>query len=400
MLGRTREKAAGLGEFNTAGFMEYSGGSDGGMIGEMKTREAKEAGSTKANADMGQAAASPADAAAGPAADQAAGAEAGPAASQASPVGAAANAANTAGSTYRDHVLACDLPENAFVIESLSDYLSMMDILVKAIAHALSSSCSITCLQYRILVRLYSGQTLPAKQLASDLGIKTSTISMAVSKLAQKRLITRRDCATDMREVELSISAKGEKTTQTADAAIKAIMQSYWGSLTKKQLDAAMQSSLSAVKMHSMLRVENGKARMDTALVETVMISRMLTARALDQEGLSINGYRVMLALRVLGMRSSGAEIARFLFLNPSDITACLKNLEARKFITRRRSEENRHIRVVELTPLGNAEVICLTPVVYDALLDTCRSSEELVVSHISAARDLVVRKRQHSEFA
>lgn len=300
---------------------------------------------------------------------------------------------------YRDHILACDLPENAFALEFMSDYLSMMDILAKAISHALSNSCSLTSLQYRILVRLHSAQTLLAKQLASDLDMRTSTISVAVSKLAQKKLIARRDCATDMREVELSISAKGEQAIQVADAAIKAIMQSYWSSLTKKQLDAALQSSLSAVKIHSMPRVENGQTRMDTALVETVMISRMLTARALDKEGLTINDYRVMLTLRILGMQSSGAEIARFLFLNSSDITSCLKNLEARKLITRRRSDENRRIRIVELTQSGDAEVIRLTPIVYDALLDTCHSNEELIASHISAAHDLVSRKRLHSEF-
>ncbi len=67
--------------------------------------------------------------------------------------------------------------------------------------------------------------------------------------------------------------------------------------------------------------------------------------------------------------------------------------------ITRQRMEENRRIRVIELTLKGNARTIELLPIVFDALHETCHSSAELIRIHISAARDLVARKRHRGDF-
>lgn len=296
---------------------------------------------------------------------------------------------------YRAHVVACDAPENAYCFDFMADYLTMMATLEHSISRQLKTTCAITPLQYRLMVRLLDGQALQTTVLAHGLSVGLSTVSMAASKLADARLVSRREDAGDMRTVALQLTNKGRSLVQKADQEVIAMMSDYWRSLTPQQLEAALASSASAVQRHSAPRLQDGRQRMDTALVDTVFISRLLTAKALGAQGLTTNEFRVLLALRVLGGRSTATETAGFLFLNSSDITSCLKNLEAAGLITRQRSAENRRVRSVELTERGVARLSELMPVVFDALHETCHSDDRLIAIHISAARDLVARRRQ-----
>ena len=103
------------------------------------------------------------------------------------------------------------------------------------------------------------------------------------------------------------------------------------------------------------------------------------------------------MALRVLGGHRTASAIAEFLFLNASDITSCLRNLEATGLITRQRSTENRRVRTIQLTDAGTKRLVELMPVVFDALHETCHSDDALIRTHISAARDLVARRRERT---
>ncbi len=300
---------------------------------------------------------------------------------------------------YRKHVLGCAQDANSFAFDYMSDYLTMMDILAKSIAHELNAACQITPLQYRLMLRLLANGHVTAHELAADLGVGASTVSAAVSKLASRKILARVEDSNDMRTIHLSLTTTGRTLVNHADEAVFVTMQSYWGTLTREQFDAASESSLFAAERHSQLRFEYGLIRLDTALVDTVMISRRLTAQALEKHGLSTNDFRVLLALRIIGRSHTTANVAQFLFLNSSDITSCLKNLSARGFIDRSRSAENRRVRSVALTDEGDAELVRLMPVVFDALHETCHSDDALIRTHISAARDLVARRRERTEF-
>lgn len=300
---------------------------------------------------------------------------------------------------YRQQAVNCSLDADSFAFDHMSDYLTMMDILAKSISHELSSECQITPLQYRLMLRLLANGHATAHELSDDLGVGASTISTAVSKLVARNLLARTEDGNDMRTIHLHLTSAGRSLIDRADEAVFVTMQSYWGALTREQFDAASESSLYAAERHSHLRFEYGLIRLDTALVDTVMISRRLTAQALEAHGLSTNDFRVLLALRITGRCHTTANVAQFLFLNSSDITSCLKNLSARGFIDRSRSEENRRIRSVALTDEGNAELVRLMPVVFDALHETCHSDDDLIRTHISAARDLVARRRERTEF-
>lgn len=300
---------------------------------------------------------------------------------------------------YRTHVVECHRPENAHTFDFMSDYLTMMDVLAKSVARSLGAECSITPLQYRIMLRLLDGEAVRASTLAQCLEVGPSTVSTAVAKLARAGLVERHEGGCDMRTIDLALTRHGRALVQRADAAVVAVMGGYWRSLTREQLAAALESSRAAVQRHSSPRMEGGRQRLDTALVDTVMISRALTTRTLQGHGMATSDFRVLLALRVLGGTSTASAIADFLFLNASDLTSCLKALEATRLISRERSAENRRVRVVRLTPKGQGRLVELMPVVFDALHETCHSDEGLIHVHISAARDLVARKRHQSAF-
>lgn len=270
----------------------------------------------------------------------------------------------------------------------------MMDLLSKAIAHRLELACSITPLQYRILLRILADKTLRAKNLAQILGVSAPTASVAISKLADRNLIVRRDSADDMRSIKLEVSTQGRNLVKYADSAVYDV-SNYLSSLTQEQTEGALRGAMSAIELHSLTREEPGKLRLDTALVDAIFTSKLLTSRALEEHGIVTVDFRVLLALRIMGGSSSSTEISSFLFLNSCDLTSSFKNLEAMGLVLRKRSTHDRRVRVIEMTDDGCAGTAELLPVVFDALHETCRSNGTLINAQISAARDMVARKRQ-----
>lgn len=299
---------------------------------------------------------------------------------------------------YRSHVVACEEPGNFYTFEFMADYLTMMALLDRSIAKALGESCGITLLQYRILLRLQEDGAQQVTALAQRLSTGLSTASSAASGLAERGLVSRREDPDDMRTVELHLTAKGRASFEQADDEVASMLAKHWQNLTREQLKAALTGSMAAAERHSSPRVENGRVRFDTALVDTVCISRALTSKALQAHGLTINDFRTALAVRIQQNGTTATEVARFLFLNSCDITPCLKHLEAGQLITRERSETNRRVRHISLTEKGERRVAELMPVVFDALHETCHSDDALIAAHISTARDLVARKRRRLE--
>lgn len=302
--------------------------------------------------------------------------------------------------TYRQFVEDCALPGHEDTFESMADYLSMMGILYRVMNQALTDSCGITAMQYRILMRLHVREdSLRATDLAASLRVGASTISTAISKLVEAGAVARADESEDMRAIALRITPLGSVLVHRADLAVGEMLRSYWKSLTRTQLEAALKSSMNAVVIHRLSRMENGRCRLDTAFFDTIMISRTLTAHALQQRGMTVTEFRSLLALRNLGPGATSSQVASYLFLKSSDVTQALRSLERKGAILRTRKQGNRRAKEIELTGEGGRLLEELMPVVFDALHETCRSDEEAMEIHMSAARDLVRRKRARSEF-
>lgn len=302
--------------------------------------------------------------------------------------------------TYRQSVEACALPGHDGDFESMADYLAMMGTLFHTMSHVLTESCGITATQYRILMRLHTSKKhLRTTDLSESLYVGVSTISTAVSKLVDSGAVKRTQDEQDMRAIALAITPLGSMIVHRADLSVGDVLHSYWKSLTRAQLETALKSSVNAAAIHNLSRIENGKHRLDTAFFDAVMISRTLTAHALLEHGMTITEFRSLLALRNLGAGATSSQVARYLFLNPSDVTQALRALERKGYIERTRKEGNRRMKEISLSKAGTLSLESLMPVVFDALHKTCRSDEQAMQILISAARDLVRRKRARHDF-
>ena len=293
-------------------------------------------------------------------------------------------------------------PDHEFAIEGLSDYLAVMHLLFKSISQVLSDACGLTTLQYRMLLRLLAtnGKPMRTTDLADTLYVGASTVSAAVPRLVEEGLVRRHEDPDDMRVVSLSLERAGFDEIERADLCVGEFLQEYWKNLTPKQLETGLASSVNAVRLHGAERIENGRARLDTAFFDTIMISRTLTTQHLDEAGLRTQEMRILLASRILGPRITATQLARYLFLKSSDMTAPLKILELKGYITRERADENRRIKLVSLTPEGSKKVEELLPATFDALLETCHSSEKAVQIHLSAAQNVIARERAATLFS
>lgn len=292
-------------------------------------------------------------------------------------------------------------PDHFVAIENLSDYLTVMNLLSKSISQVLADHCSLTTLQYRILLRLLSApeHILRITDLATVLYVGTSTVSAAIPKLVEEHLVSRIEDPRDMRVVSLSLTSSGFEEIERADRHVGEFLQSYWRNLTREQLEAAFASSTNAVMLHDARRIENGRFRLDTAFFDTVMISRSLTSVKLAQSAMKTSEFRVLLAVRILGPDVAASQVAKYLFLKSSDVTAPIKALVNAGLIAKERNHDNRRTKSLSLTAYGWEHLEELLPEVYDALLETCHSDDEAVLVHLSAARDVVSRERGAAVF-
>lgn len=293
-------------------------------------------------------------------------------------------------------------PEHLAATEELSNYLTLMNLLFRSISQVLSKERGLTTLQYRMLLRLLGApdHMMRATDLAGILHVGLSTVSAAVPKLVEEGLVGRAEDPNDMRVVSLHLNQAGFAAIEKADLCVGEFLQRYWKNLTAEQLEAAFASSVDAVVMHGAKRMENGYFRLDTAFFDAIMLSRTLTAERLCELGFKTNEVRILVALLILGPQTTASRVANYLFLRSCDVTAPIKALEARGLVSKKRSDENRRIKVLSLTTEGRRKTEELLPLTHDALLETCHSDENAVRVHLSAARDVVERERGTALFA
>ena len=87
---------------------------------------------------------------------------------------------------YRKHVEMCHLPENEHTFDFMSDYLTMMDILAKAITHGLEEACRITPLQYRIMIRMLADSDMHTKSLSGCQPYRSRSLNSRTKSSSQE----------------------------------------------------------------------------------------------------------------------------------------------------------------------------------------------------------------------
>lgn len=291
--------------------------------------------------------------------------------------------------------------DHFFALVDLSDYLSLMNMLFTSISKKLDEECSITTLQYRILLRLLSAENgMSTSELANNFYIQASTISASTAKLADAGYVYRKDNPDDMRVINLMLTQKGVQLVSDADLCVGEFLQHYWKNLTANQLEVALRTSSNAAYFHNAQRIENDHCRLDTAFFDAVMISRTLISNALTRFGFRTPEFRVLLAARILGENTTASHIAKYLFLKNSDVTAPIKSLEFRGFISKERKNTNRRAKALLLTKRGRDQLESMLPCVYDEILEVCHSNDYQIESNLEAARTIIASERGAMIFA
>ena len=93
--------------------------------------------------------------------------------------------------------------------------------------------------------------------------------------------------------------------------------------------------------------------------------AQAIRAEAFDAVGSSGYLSRLLASLADEG-RASQAELGRRTGIDPSDVVAAVNDLEARKFVTRKRDSKDARRNVISLTRSGRSELARLDAVVAD----------------------------------
>jgi len=78
--------------------------------------------------------------------------------------------------------------------------------------------------QFRTLMALGSSPPMTLCAVAEFLGASAPTTSRIVSKLVNKGLVTRRECARDRRQVDLRLTPRGQRVREFASQATEALL--------------------------------------------------------------------------------------------------------------------------------------------------------------------------------
>lgn len=294
----------------------------------------------------------------------------------------------------REDIYEPQLPENGYVFGNMDDYLTMLALSTKAMAHALTQAARISTLQYRVLSIVNRECSSTVSRLAAELKVTLSTISSAASTLCKARLLARSEADDDMRVVRLALTSRGRQALKRANKEIAKSTSAEAKPLPTKQAEALLDASISVIEAHPSQSFATKDDDPSLIIANATFITRKMLGVRLKELGLIPRDYRVMLAVRTMSEPATTGAIAQHLLLKPSDITSCLNNLSALRYITRERCAHNRRQREVKLTESGIANLQDLTPRVFDALYEAGPSTDAMIRVLIETASSLVRERR------
>lgn len=298
----------------------------------------------------------------------------------------------------RKDIYECELSRNAYVFENMDDYLTMLALSTKTMAQALSRSAGINTLQYRILSIVHRERSSTVSRLAQELAVRSSTISSAISALSDLMLIQRKEESSDRRAILLSLTPKGRSALKSAHKAVASSAGEASAFLSPDQAQALIAASVHVIEAHPSQSFATTSDDPSLIVANATFITKKLLGARLKELGLIPRDYRVMLAIENMKQTATSGAIADYLLLKPSDITSCLNNLSALRYITRERCARNRRQREVKLTETGLENLRTLTPQVFDALYEAGPSNDEMIQVLIETASALVRAQRSSSQ--
>ncbi len=247
------------------------------------------------------------------------------------------------------------MEREAAVIQNLrhADYLSVT-MLSSRLLEKTILSCGITPTQYRILLRLmvHNG-SLRVGRLAEMLDIGASTVTATVAQLAEMDAVQRVEDHNDLRAVHVLITPVGIKKALTTEQVLAPLVEKIRKSIPSGLRTYVSTCTLRVAEKHDLFGNEKRHVSVSTALCDEVLLTATLASHITREEGLSLTGYRLLLALFDEESGARPNQLAYDLNLRTNVITAAQGELFRRGFIDRARDLRDHRAVLIEITSDG-----------------------------------------------
>lgn len=241
------------------------------------------------------------------------------------------------------------------VIQNLkhADYLSVTMLSSRLLERTILS-CGITATQYRILLRLmvHNG-SLRVGVLAEMLDIGASTVTATVAQLTEMGAVQRVEDRNDLRAVNVLITPVGIKKALTTEQALIPLVERIRKNIPLGLRAYASNCTLRVAEKHDLFGSEKRHVSVSTALCDEVLLTATLASHITREEGLSLTGYRLLLALFDKESGARPNQLACDLHLRTNVITTAQGELLQRGFIDRARDVRDRRAVLIEITSDG-----------------------------------------------
>lgn len=241
----------------------------------------------------------------------------------------------------------------------------MMTVFVeheKMIDKILKRCHGLTTTEFCILRALYlEGGEVDGLDFARFLMLKRNSISLAISSLDRKGLVTKLPSKDDRRMLRVKETEEGRAITRDATTSVfEAQTNTFWSNLS---LDDERGGNLVASLVLAQLRgydyssvapLSEGNTPITP---EFVVFCKMVPQRwghvIKDSSNLSLTDYRVLACLVELGGRARASDVMRSLFIERSVVSVCKDALRAQGLIVEEPDKADKRNSIISVVEMG-----------------------------------------------
>lgn len=239
----------------------------------------------------------------------------------------------------------------------ISPILTLNLFLMGEFRRSLRKHAKLNVAEYRILSLLDSSrEPLRACDIERSLSVNQAVVSSELGKLQSDGYVCRSISSVGT-SGNLTLTPAGRQVLRKGDEAVIAAYRDVYGPLDAELGNVNLQGGILGAFPTGRIRIRNDEYFGEHAFFEVSLKSETLATKSTQENGLSLNEFRVLLELYTHGRAMSPGELSDMLLLDPPRIAEACGRLELRGLITRRAARLDRRRRETLLTAEG-AELI------------------------------------------